>query len=142
MMFLGSENHDFANIEVDGHVITSSENVKFLSVTIDKKLSFKEHISNLCKLANNKANALLRIRRYIDTDKERALCYAYVLSVFNYCCLIWMFCNKDSNNKINHTHKRALGTVYSRRDLSLEELLYIDGNVKIHCHQQINVSMD
>ena len=43
-----------------------------------------------------------------------------------------MFCNKMSNNLIDKTHKRALRVVYNCYDKSLEELLQIDGSLKIH----------
>ena len=120
MMFLGHDTKQPINIEIDGINIQSADCVKLLGVFIDKKLSFNEHISNLCKSGNNKINALLRIRQYIDNDKARALCNAYIMSLFNYCSLIWMFCNKKCNDKIDRTHKRAFRTVYNRTDLSLE----------------------
>ena len=132
MMFLGKGTEQQISIEANGTLIESTEKVKLLGITIDKKLSFSEHISLLCKYANNKTNALLRIRNYVDTEKARALCYAYTLSTFNYCPLIWMFCNKTSNKKLEQTHKRALRTVFQRYDLSLEDLLSLDGSVKIH----------
>ena len=91
MTFLGKGTEQKISIEANGTFIESTEIVKLLGITIDKKLSFSEHISLLCKYANNKTNAL--IRNYIDTEKARSLCYAYTLSTFNCCPLIWMFCN-------------------------------------------------
>ena len=32
----------------------------------------------------------------------------FVISNFKYCPIIWMFCGKGANNKINKIHKRAL----------------------------------
>ena len=29
----------------------------------------------------------------------------YILSIFNYCCIIWMFCSKKCNNSIDKAHK-------------------------------------
>ena len=119
-------------VYINGIFINSTDKVKLLGVTIDKQLNFNEHIKNICKAANNKTNALLRIRRFIDKPKARALCYAYILSHFNYCPLIWMFCRKTSNALlVNRTHKRALRVVYENKHLSLEELLVVDGNVNI-----------
>ena len=43
-----------------------------------------------------------------------------------------MFCNKKCNNKIDQSHKRAVGAVYNRTELSLEELLSIGGSVNAH----------
>ena len=132
MMFLGKGTENEIIIEIDGVKITSSSSVRLLGVTLDKNLRFSAHIDSLCKSVNNKTNALLRIRRYIDLAKARELYNTYIISVFNYCCLIWMFCNKKSNDKINRAHKRALGAIYMSRNLPIQDLLSIDGSVSIH----------
>ena len=43
-----------------------------------------------------------------------------------------MFCSKKCNYIIDKPHKRALRAVYENWDASLEELLDVDGSVKIH----------
>ena len=68
--------------------LVETETVRFLGIDIDKKLSFEYHIKNLCKFVNNKTNALLRIRNYIDTPKARKILNSYILSQFNYLSLI------------------------------------------------------
>ena len=45
------------------------------------------------------------------------------MSAFKYCPLIWMFCNKTSNNQINEIHKRTLRLVYIMQDANFEDLL-------------------
>ena len=40
--------------------------------------------------------------------------------------LIWMFCNKTSNNQINKLHKRTLRLVYEKEDVNFEDLLLKD----------------
>ena len=119
-------------ISVAGVNITATETVKLLGIEIDNKLSFEHHIRKLCKSVNNKTNALLRIRNYIDVLKARQILNSYILSTFNYCCIIWMFCSKKCNNSIDKAHKRALRAVYQNWNGSLEELLDVDGSVKIH----------
>ena len=90
-----------------------SESVKLLSVTIDNDLNLNNrHILKLCKSANNKINALIRIKNSLDEDQARKIAQAYIFSQFNYCNLIWMFCSKTVNNMIIRAHKRALRTIY------------------------------
>ena len=132
MMVLGKGTENEIIIEIDCVKITSSSSVRLLGVTLDKNLKFSAHIDSICKSVNNKTNALLRIRRYIDLDKARELYNTHIISVFNYCCLIWMFCNKKSNDKTNRTHKRALGATYMSRNLPIQDLLSIDVSVSIH----------
>ena len=47
--------------------------------------------------ANNKASAFSRVAEYLDQDKRLILYNTFIMSDFNYCPLIWMFCGKDAN---------------------------------------------
>ena len=97
--------------------------MKLLGITIDEKLTFTKHIANICSLANNRLRALTRIRRYLSTEQTKYLSEAYIMSAFKYCPLIWMFCNKTSNNQINKIHKRTHRLVYEMQDANFEDLL-------------------
>ena len=79
---------------------------KILGVTIDK-LSFDEHIINICETANKKLNALSRIIHYMKTNQKEILS-SFIISHFSCCLLIWMFCPKKSTKKINAVHERYL----------------------------------
>ena len=74
LMFLGQKVKTQIDITVDNVNINSVDSVKLLGVVIDNKLNFVEHIKNICKMANTKTNALLRIRKYIDTSTAKVLC--------------------------------------------------------------------
>ena len=74
----------------------------------------------------------MRIRNYLDNEKARQICTAYILSQFHYCNLIWMFCSKFSNQRVQRAHKRALRITYQDSFSSYQELLGHDGSVDIH----------
>ena len=40
-----------------------------------------------------------------------------------YCPLVWIFCGRQTNARINHIHERALRTVYNDETSPFEELL-------------------
>ena len=82
---------------------------------------------------NQKTGAFSRIARYLDVDKAKILYHAFILSNFNYCPLIWMFCGKTANNTIKRLHKRALRVLYRDNDASFEDLLRRSGELIIHC---------
>ena len=42
------------------------EKKKLLGITIDNKLIFKSHLKNICKEANQKLNALVRITSHLN----------------------------------------------------------------------------
>ena len=81
---------------------------KLLGVIIDNKLSFDEHIVNICKTANKKLNALSRINHYVKRNQKEFLLLSLIISNFTYCPLIWIFCSKKATKKINAVHERSL----------------------------------
>ena len=52
--------------------------IKILGVTLDKDLSYKEHISDQLKKAYAKASALRRIRRFLPHDAMIKLYKAFI----------------------------------------------------------------
>ena len=85
--------------------------MKLLGLTIDYKLNFEIHINNICKVARAKIKGLGRIG--LNSSHAKILYNSFTLSQFNYCCLVWMFCSKPLQNKINQIQKTALRIVYS-----------------------------
>ena len=132
IMFLGSniDNNEITFMVEDKKVRSKTE-VKLLGITIDDKLSFNKHISNLCSTASNRLRALARIRKFLSLEQAKRLSEVYIMSTFKYCPLIWMFCNKTANNQ-NKIHKRSLRLVYQLEDENFEDLLIKDNSWTIH----------
>ena len=96
-------------IGLRGHCIDSQNTVTLLGITIDCKLSFKKHVSGLCKTAASQLNALKRLRPYITHEKARKmLIQSFVFSHFNYCPLVWYFTTAKQLQKIEKIQERAL----------------------------------
>ena len=57
----------------DGTKIPSAEEYVVLGVTIDNKLTFYNHLKNLCKKIANKLNALTRIAPYLNHNQTRLI---------------------------------------------------------------------
>ena len=118
--------------------IWESEKQKLLGVTIDKHLKFEEHIVKQCKKAGQKLSALARVCNILNQERRRTLMKAFIESQFGYCPLIWMFCGRNLNNRINHLHERSLRIVYNDYESSFQELLELDNSVSIH-HRNIRL---
>ena len=125
-------NNEDNTIKLKGEEIRGKKTVKLLGVTIDNKLNFNEHVTNIYMKANQKFHALKRIAKYLDSNKLRILMKAFIESQFNYCPLIWMFHSRQLNNKINKLHERALRLVYKNPNLCFQELLNLDNSFCIH----------
>ena len=122
--------HIFANAGINK--IWESQREKLLGVYIEKDLSFKYHVSNLCKKAHRELTALIRLGRFHDFRQKRLLMKSFIESQFGYSPLVWMFHDRGVNVQINKLHERLLRFVYDDDVRSFDELLEMDGSVTIH----------
>ena len=120
------------SFRVGEQVIWESSEERLLGLTIDKELKFRGHLRSICKGASTKVTALTRLARLVPLGRKRLLMGAFVESQFSYCPLLWMFCSKAVNDKINSVHRRALQIVYLDYTSSFEDLLKRDGSVTVH----------
>ena len=68
-------NHTQEIIKIDNKEIKSS--VNFLGVQIDAELNFNLHIVNICRSAANQLNALIRLRKFLDSEEKTVLINNY-----------------------------------------------------------------
>ena len=111
------------NLNFQGHSIKSEETVKLLGVTLDYKLNFDPHISNLCKKAAAQLNVLKRLKSFIGFTEKEVLVQSFVDSNFNYFPLVWYFSSSKSLQKIERIQERALRFLYNDNKNSYDELL-------------------
>ena len=131
-MFLGLNEKHKLRLNIEGVKTSSTENVKLLGIEIDNQLRFSKHVKTLCDNTNRKVNAFGRLNMYLSREQAMKLCNRVIISSFNYCPLVWMFCCKDANHIINRTHKRALRVLHNDYESSLNTLLKKSNTVTIH----------
>ena len=124
--------NETVKIQVGNYNIANSKCEKLLGINFDHNLNFDKHLSELCKKASRKINALSRITPYMNVSKKRILMNAFFKSQFSYCPLIWMCHSRANNNKSNRLHERCLRIVFSDKQSSFETLLEKDSSVSIH----------
>ena len=120
------------SINIDGSNVENKKEQKLLGIKLDSSLSFKGHVTSLCKKASEKLHALARIVSYMDLPQRRALMKMFITSQFSYCPLIWMFHSRTLNNRTNNIHERALRLTYKDNQSSFKELLEKDHSVTVH----------
>ena len=55
-------------IKIQNKTLVETSKGKLLGITIDKNITMKEHVKNICKQAGNKLNALARIAKFLGDD--------------------------------------------------------------------------
>ena len=94
MMLLGTKLNDKLCMEMNGATVCPSASVKLLGITIDAGPKFDQHVKTLCQKVNQNIKAISRIANLLDLEKAKLLYNSFLLSNFNYCPLIWIFCGK------------------------------------------------
>ena len=88
-------------LTIVNQTIKSLPSVELLGVHLDEKLNFNLHISNICRSAANQLNALIRLKSYLSFNaKSLSQQLHTVISIFNYCPLVWIFSTAKSLNNI------------------------------------------
>ena len=135
---MGLEKRRKLSLQINGISMRITGEVKLndglkVGITIDSKVQFQSHVEAICKTANQKVKAFSRIAGYLKKHKAYLLYKTFIRSTFNYCPLIWMFCGKIANNRINQLHKCSLRVLHNDYTATLEELLVKSREVTIHC---------
>ena len=102
-----------------------------MGISLDNNINMRDYIKYIFKQADGKLNALARISYYLGEHKQKPLMNAFITSQFNYCPIIWMFCQRKSNNLIKWIHERALRIAYNDYTSNFESLLRKDDSVTI-----------
>ena len=89
------------SIVINNKTIKLSRSMKLLGLAIDNKLNFGIHINNICKVTSTKIKHSRRSRNRLNLSQGKVLYNSFILSQFNYYCLVWIFCSKTLQNKIN-----------------------------------------
>ena len=132
LMFLCLRAQGRLGLNINENKLSATDHVKLLEIEVDNKLKFNNHVKTLCSKVNKKIGASSRLNAYISREQALTICNAVILSNFNYCPLIWLFCNKGANKEIDRTHKRALRILYKEYECPFETLLTRSGSFCIH----------
>ena len=72
-MILEDKSHHKHILKINSIKVDASDDVLFLGITIDKKLTFKKYIENICRKAQYKLQALRRIRKILITENAKVM---------------------------------------------------------------------
>ena len=70
-------------------VIKRADNIKFLGIYYDQKMTFKSHVNYLVQRLSRTSSLLYQLKDYLPTFVLKTLYNAHVNSLLNYCNVIW-----------------------------------------------------
>ena len=141
-LFVGSRSYilripEEIRIRVGSAFVKPSDTVKNLGLTMDRFLSFDDHVLKLC----NKATGLLcfinRNKDYLDKTSRKIIVESLITSLFTYCSVIWGGCSAAATQKLqraqNFSSKIIDGTgkKYDRATPFIEKLNWLKMDKKL-----------
>ena len=111
-------------IDISGVSVQLAEEVKIVGVTIDSRLSFDNHITNICSSANHHIRALRHIRSSLTHDMACTLACSIVSSRLDYCNSVLNGVSPSQIDRLQRVQNNLARTVCcSPRHSNASELL-------------------
>ena len=96
-------------LNVNGICLENVKSVKLLGIHINVRLDFSEHIEMLCKKASRNLKVLLRLSKQLKDSPDRFMVVeTFLMSCFNYCPIVWHFCNKSLSLRMEKLYERGI----------------------------------
>ena len=102
-----AENCSEINIQLDGHPIYRVEHATSLGLIIDDRLSWSNHIKELCRKISSAIGAQRRIRSLISQSTAEQIYNALIQPYFDYCAPVWDGLSSYLCEKLQKLRNRA-----------------------------------
>ena len=107
LLFAGHK-YEHLWIDIGDNKIWESTEETLLGINMDRNFYFDNHVNRICRRVSKKLTALARLSNILPFYQMKILISSFFNSQFSYCPLIWMFCSRMSNNKINKLQESSL----------------------------------
>ena len=96
------------NIIFDDTPLENVSDIKFLRVTVDNRLSWKPHISNICKTISRNIGVIYRLKFHIPSSSLITLYSSLILPYLNYGILAWGNTHRNLLDRLLLLQKKSL----------------------------------
>ena len=96
------------NLSILNDNILQVNKTKFLGVILDKNLTFKHHLSNLCLKLSRTIPLLLKLKHFAPSNILKCLYYAHIYPHLTYCNPVWSQTYPCHMSQINVLHKKII----------------------------------
>ena len=96
--FLTKANNNTPHLYLQGKLIRYQKSFKFIGITFDQSLSFKDHINDISTRCRKRLNLIKAIRGQEWGANPKTLLYTYktyIRPVLEYGCILFAHANKD-----------------------------------------------
>jgi hypothetical protein len=111
------------NVNIAGSVVKLSDKITTLGVTLDSTLTFKQHVSTVCKSANYHLRALKHIRPVLTDEMAMSIAVALIQSRLDYANSVLYHTSATNINKLQRIQNTAARLVLPYSHLSTNNRL-------------------
>ena len=121
MLFINNKQHmngineNNVILNVNGHQINMSKNLRNLGVIMDPNMTMSSQISNLCKTLRLQLKKIASIRSYLPTSVAKTLITSLILSRLDYCNSLLAGSNKEQLNRLQRVQNAAAKLVLCKK---------------------------
>ena len=106
--------------------IKRANSVKYLGITLEEHLNWREHIENVCNSLKKCFNIFYGIRDYLNTDQSRAIYYSLVYSKITYALAVYGLTSKENLLSIQRIQNKLLKVLTKKPYLYPTNILHND----------------
>ena len=124
-------------VMVDNINLTTVGTFKYLGITLDQTLSWKDHVSSSGKKISPRLgmpSRLSRVRKVLTRHTCLTLYNAMILPLFDYCAPVWDSRGVGSKDYLNKLNRRAACTIEGR-SVGIDELHTVFSWPNLHARQ-------
>ena len=112
------------SLQIDGEAIAEVNKSKFLGVVIDNKLSWKDHISFMCRKVARGIGVIIKARKVLYNESLKCLYYSFIYPYMIYCNRVWGSACKTNIEPLQVLQKRAVRIILGVHPRSPSEPLF------------------
>ena len=95
-------------LRMGNHVISRTKSYRYLGLLVDEKLSWADHIDEMCKKLSQIAGVIYKIRTLLSKEALMLVYHALVGSKLRYGLICWATAAQYLLDKINVEHNRII----------------------------------
>ena len=126
VIFSNKNSFKLLSVRLGNGVIECVDSVRFLGVTLDKNLTFSDHISSVSIRISGSIGALSRVNNIFPAYIMKSLYYSMIHPHFMYAIGAWYGAPEYIRNKLVVLQKRAIKTVSCSSYFSHTDRLFSD----------------
>ena len=100
-------------LQFGSNTISQTDSIKFLGITLDNKLNFREHIGSICCKISKSVGLLYRLNKFFPSDTLKTLYHTLVVPHISYGIEAWYGAPQCARSRVFVLQKKAIRAIHS-----------------------------